>query len=171
MSEMEFGILTAVLAACFFVALQLVPTAKAASVNTPVGDEPKSKALFWLGGDDEPAGPYELTWLLGQYKAGALQGEAKVLITDALGRVQRETWLDDLAAGNVAATVGRSRQATSTQAPGSIGGGLLKAGLILGAVGFVLMVADMAVGGMTGLLSVGLLGVGVVLSVVGACLK
>lgn len=173
MSEVELWIFLALVFACLLVALQLSRRTELPPEPVELGALP-SKVVFWLSGEEEdaaPSGPFELTWLLAEYKAGALAGVTRVLVCDAEGNVLRETWLDALAAANAPVVAPEARRVVAKQEPATVGAGLAKAGKILTGVGGGLMALDVLVGGFAGFLSMGLLGIGVVLWVVGACLK
>lgn len=179
MSGIEVCVFMALASACVYVLFQLLPDPPPLPESKPKPVDPgvrSSKVVFWLCGEDgaEPSGPYEVTWLLGRYKAGALDGTQRVLVCDTEGQIVRETWVDALALAEAQKTTSiptMPTMPTIERAPVTAGAGLAKAGLILTAMGGGLMIVDTLAGGFAGLLSVALLGIGIVLWVVGSCLK
>lgn len=137
-----------------------------------VFDKPKPKEQdvesmsFWVPKEDRVVGPFPAEEIYSMVSAGILSRHSTLWLSPEgpEAKVEDYPWLV-----RAMATTPKVHAVAVVPSPAPAGSGLGKAGKILLGIGAGLALVDVLLAGFPGLLSVGLIGVGIVLAVVGAC--
>lgn len=125
---------------------------------------------FWVPKEDgRVLGPFPAAEIEGMVRAGILDLDAWIWLSEEGPAAQVQDYPVFVRATVKQPIPAELLKTPEAPAAPSTGSGLSKAGWILLMIGGGLAVVDIALAGFPGLLSVGLVGVGIVLTVVGAC--
>jgi hypothetical protein len=151
----------------FASALAAVIAQLAGAFDTPKEQDLEGTSFWVLMDDSRVLGPFPAAEIRSMISAGVLKRDATLLLSEEGPAVSADQYPWLMRERETVAPV--QAPPAAPEKPAGNAGGLGKAGWILLLIGGALALADMALAGMPGMLSVGLIGVGIVLAVVGAC--